>query len=117
MRERAELIAEIAKYESDISAAKNAIQEYPWDCDIELYILTRADILNVFERHLSEAITNEELRNWASFLECREDLGYEKGSEEVIDKVIFWLGNPEINYPINKELVTKLKNQVWENKT
>ena len=115
MNLRADLIAQIAKFQSDITSAKKEIQNYPWDCDNELYILTRSDILNVFERYLSGSIKTEELSSWADFLECRDDLGYEKGSEEIIDKIIFWLGNPDINYPINKELVLQLKEELTKN--
>jgi hypothetical protein len=109
MRDRAKLISEIARYESDVSDAKKEIQKYPWDCEEELYILTKSDVISVFERYLSDSITAEELEKWANFLECREDLGYEKGSEEFIDRVIFLLGNTEINYPITKSLIAELK--------
>jgi hypothetical protein len=115
MRERAELIKEIAVYESDVSAAMNEIQKHPWDCDSDLYTLTRADVLKVFERYLGDEINADELHVWASFLECREDIGFHADAEEILDKVIFWLANPEINYTIDKGLIEKLKQSVWSN--
>jgi len=116
MIERAELIREIARYEADVSSAMSKIQKYPWDCDSDLYTLTRVDVLKVLERYLGDEISSEELQGWASFLECREDIGYQVDAQEILDKVIFWLANPEINYTINKELVKNLKNQVWSNR-
>lgn len=115
MKRRADLIEEIAKYKSDITNAKNEIQKYPWDCENELYTLTRSDLLNIFERYLNNEITNDELFSWASFLECRDDLKYEEEAEAIIDKTIFWLANPEINYPINKQLIARLKKELLAN--
>jgi hypothetical protein len=117
MKSRFELIREIAQFRKDIRKAKAEIQKYPWDCDEELYVLKRSDVLKVFERYLSGEISEDELIGWASFLECRDDLGYEKGWEDILDKVIFWIGNPEINFPVNVELVEKLRKQISANET
>jgi hypothetical protein len=116
MNSRTNLIKKISKFEVDIEPFKAELNGLPYDCDEALYLLTRADVLKVFERYLSDEITTKELSGWANYLECREDFGYETSSEEVLDRVIFWLANPEINYPVNKSLVHKLKVQVWNNK-
>lgn len=116
MINRTNLIKKISKFEVDIEPLKDQLNSLPYDCDEPLYLLTRADVLKVLERYLSDEITTEELSGWANYLECREDFGYENSSEEVLDRVIFWLANPDINFTVNKILVNKLKAQVWNNR-
>lgn len=71
----------------------------------------------MFERYLSKEISDDELIGWASFLECRDDLGYEKEAENILDKVLFWIANPEINFPISLELIENLRKKIWKNET
>ena len=109
MKEREELIREIAQYGPEYEESKKAIQKYPWDCDEELYYLTRKDVSNIFERYLVGELESDDLVNWANFLEIRDDLGFESSAEKILDRIIFWLANPEINFDINTELVKNLK--------
>ena len=116
MKTRSALIKEIAQYGLEYHQSKLDIQEYPWDCESELYLLTKADVLSVFNRFLFNELTSEQLFHWATFLECRDDFGYEAKDENLLSEIIFLLGNPEINYPINEELITELQDRVWSSK-
>ena len=96
MRSRTELIRDIATYGPDYLVSRKEIRKYPWDCEEELYHLSRADVLSVLEKYLAKEIDEEQLCHWATFLECRDDLGYEAGAEEALGHVIFLLANPEL---------------------
>ena len=114
MTDRSVLIKEIAQLGANYIDYKKEIQEFPWDCDDELYFLTKADLLSVFSRFLSGELNSEELEKWADFLECRDDLGYELEFEDELREIIFLLANPIINYKIDDKLIKELTDKVRE---
>ena len=112
MIDRSALIKEIAQLGSNFCEYKREIQKYPWDCDVELYFLTKIDLLSIFTRFKSGELLNDDIENWANFLECRDDLGYEAEHEDDLREMVFLLANPEINYTIGLELISRLKDQI-----
>lgn len=112
MIDRSALIKEIAQLGSNFCECKSEIQKYPWDCDVELYFLNKADLLSIFSRFKSGELLNDDIENWANFLECRDDLGYEAEHEDDLREIVFLLANPEINYTIDLELINRLIDQI-----
>ncbi|WP_286235654.1 hypothetical protein [Thalassotalea sediminis] len=112
MTDRSELIKGIAQIGANYSDYKKEIQEYPWDCDSELYFLTKQDLLSVFSRFESGELDSDAIENWANFLECRDDLGYESDYEDELRDMIFLLANPVINYSIDVKLINELAEKI-----
>lgn len=113
MTDRSALIKEIAQIGANYCEYKREIQKYPWDCENELYLLTKTDVLSVFSRFLSGELSSDDLENWANFLECRDDLGFEAKYEDELSEIVFLIANPDINYSIDVELIHRLKDKVW----
>lgn len=112
MKNRAELLTQIARFQIEISSAIKEFQKYSWDCERDLYILTKSDLLRVFKKYLSNSITEKEINEWANFLECREDLGYENESGELLKQIIIDLANPDLSEPISKKLITNYEKKL-----
>ena len=113
MIDRSTLIKEIAQIGTNYCKYKKEILKYPWDCENELYLLTKADVLSVFSRFLSGELTSDDFESWANFLEYRDDLGFEVEHENELSEIVFLLANPVINYSIDAELIHRLKDKVW----
>ncbi|MCB0327893.1 MAG: hypothetical protein KDD52_09790 [Bdellovibrionales bacterium] len=112
MSERKNLIKNIARFEGEQGAQRIAIQKYEWDCEVPLYVMTRNDALRVLDKYLCNEITSEDLQAWASFLEQREDIAFEEEASVLLDKMVFLLANPEINFPISKELIEQIRLEI-----
>ena len=110
MRSRTELVKAIIADPTPSADILSELRAYGWDCDAELVQLTQADILNVLESFLSGEISAGEVRGWASRLERRDDVGCEGGGDGVVNEALFWLANPEINYPIDNALHQRIQN-------
>jgi len=117
MKIRSKLIKEIAQYGPSYNQAKIDIQKYPLDSDQDLYLLTREDVIDIFERYVDGKLTSDQIVDWANFLEGREDCGYEPSAENLLNEIIFLLANPDINYPVNAELINRLKSNLKEIET
>lgn len=113
---RQELIRKVVDYDGDPSLLFEEIRHFGWDCETELVTLTADHIHNVLRQYLDGIISARKVSEWANFIERREDIALEEEQIDVLNEIIFWLANPEINYPITEELThqitAKLNNNV-----
>lgn len=100
MRSRKSLVTEIIENPLPDPSVLIELQEYSWDCEHELVIVTKEHIYAVLTAFAKKLLTVQQVINWANRIECRDDIGYECGSEDVVNEAIFWLANPDLNYPI-----------------
>ena len=111
---RLKLVTKLIEYDGNPRQIVDELQVFCWDCDVELINLKPAHLNKVLDLYVSGKITSNDIYNWANFVELREDIGFEEDSEDIVQEAIFWLANPEINYPITlesaKEIKTKLNN-------
>ncbi len=112
MKDRSILIRELARLERPVIDVMTDLQNYDWNCDAELYVLTILDVRNVMKKYLDNEISASELSTWADKLEMREDLDYEDGRNKEIATLLFNLSSPEINQPITKENIQKLTDEI-----
>ncbi|HDZ8841273.1 hypothetical protein [Aeromonas dhakensis] len=110
MRSRTELLKEVISDPVPTAEILAELSSYGWDCETELVQLTQADILRVLESLTSGAVSAIQVCTWANRLEGRDDVGFEGGGEGVVNEALFWLANPEINYPIDNTLQQKIQN-------
>ena len=71
-----------------------------WDSDVAIATIDRQHILQILNRYLKGDLTAEEVERWADSLHVREDVGYERGFEELLREALFELGNPFLTLPI-----------------
>ena len=112
MKTRTQVLIDLVNLARPVEELRSELNEFEWNSKHELYTLTNARIAGVFERALNEEFPIEDLISWADGLEEREDLVYEEGYERDIAQILFLVSTPAINYPITKEFIRKLLNNL-----
>ena len=115
LRTRAELVEALIEHRENVGSLLRELRTYGWDSDDELVTLRTGHIISVLQAFQSGHLNAAQVREWANAIERREDIGMLSGHEEVLDEMVFWLANPEINYPIDSELATRVINNLERN--
>lgn len=89
----------LIRLEAPIADLKAEIALLSWDAD-PVITLTRRDIAKLLERFTSGEIGTAEVEEWANLVECREDIRYEPGHENVVLETVHDLVNPELSGPL-----------------
>ncbi len=96
----------------NVNSLVKALRAYPWDADAVLITLTRGHIRAALQIYLNHKLDAQQLEGWANAVECREDIDFEAGHENMLREVIFQLANPLLTIPITPQnarlLVAKL---------
>ena len=106
---RRELVSKLINYEGTPQKIVDNLRAFGWDSDQELVHIAPEHLHKVLDLYISGQISESDLVNWAGYLECRDDIGFDEKFEDVLRESIFWLANPEINFPITIELAKKIK--------
>jgi hypothetical protein len=115
MHRRSELLDKLARYEGPSAPVLEELRSMGWDWSGEpLLVLTKEHFLSVMDRYLADAISAEELEDWAESLEQREDVAFSLEAEGALDELLFCLANPSINLGISKESVRQLRERLLE---
>ncbi len=115
LRSRAELVEALIEHRESVGSLLGELRTYGWDSEDELITLRPRHILSVLHAFPSGRLNASHLREWANAIEQREDIGMLFGHQEVLDEMIFWLANPEINYSIDSELVARVISNLERN--
>ena len=97
MYPRTQYLRDLISLPSSLEEISERLRKYPWDCDGELVVMTGNDAARILERLKSRSISVELVAEWANLIECREDIGYESSSGELLIDIIFYFANLEIN--------------------
>ena len=68
----------------------------PWDSDVQLVVLTRHHVHALLAAYLEGRLDEDDCENWASALECRDDVGLEPGFERLLKEFLFEVATPEL---------------------
>ncbi|KPV93598.1 hypothetical protein AN214_04366 [Pseudoalteromonas sp. P1-9] len=86
---RLQALNEIINFGSNLELAAIRIHEFPFDTDEELITINRHHVEKVLKMFISGEISDEQVEQWANFIEGREDLNY-----DVFGNLIYILANP-----------------------
>jgi hypothetical protein len=92
---RQAILSSLIRFNAPVADLKAALATLSWDAD-PVITLTRQDIAAVLERFASREINAATVEEWANPVECREDIDFEAGHEEVVADAIYVLANPEL---------------------
>lgn len=109
--DRPALLSALIKFEMPLADLKAALAELPWEAE-PVATLTRADIAAVLQRFLDGRIDTDTLTDWAYLVECREDLRFEPGREDVIADALHDLTDQDLEDDLETvaaELLPRLK--------
>ena len=100
---RVEALIQIIKFGPNRDTAYMELLKLGYDSNVELYEVTKSDLAAVLKMYLSDNLSNDELEEWANFIECRDDLNY-----EAIEGYIYALANPYLDDEITIAKAAKM---------
>ena len=113
MSRHAEILQELARFETPTGPLLQELRSFGWDWDgAPLLVLRKADILRVIDRFLAGQISADQLQEWAESLEVREDVAFDDRDAEVLDDVFFRIATPMINEPLTHEVVQRMRDEI-----
>jgi hypothetical protein len=104
---RADLVKQLIRYDLPLAPTLAALQEYGWDCDERLATLDAASIRSVLQRYVSGSFTAADIEEWASAIECRDDID----TSDFRD-IIFELASPDITRQLSPSVAQDLLTQI-----
>ncbi len=115
LRTRAELVEALIENREQVGSLQGELRNYGWDTEDELVTLRPGHIISVLQAFQSGRLNSTQIKEWANAIERREDIGMLSSHKEVLEEMVFWLANPEINYTVDAELVTRIINSLDRN--
>ena len=97
--DRAAALAALVHMEGPVSAAVAKLQEFPWDSDIDLVVMTAMHFSHALRRYCLGEISASEIEDWANALESREDLGF---ASAALRELLHELANPLLTEPLTQ---------------
>ncbi|QDP22687.1 hypothetical protein [Bradyrhizobium cosmicum] len=93
---RESTLSSLIRLDAPIEQLKTKLGTLTWDGD-PVVTLLRSHIAAVLDRYSRGEIDASTVEEWANLVECREDIDFEAGFEELIQAAIFDLANPILN--------------------
>lgn len=84
------------------------LASYGHACDRSLAHVTKSHVFSVLKKLTEGSLSASQVTAWAGRLEGREDISFEFGEEGAVREAVFWLANPEINWPVDEQLCRKI---------
>lgn len=117
MNRRAEILQELVRFEKPTEPLLRELGSFGWDwSEAPLLVLKKEDLVRVVDRFLAGEIDAAQLQQWAENLEVREDVAFDEPEEALIDDVFFRLATPEINEPLTRQSVQRMKDELTRNR-
>ena len=93
---RETVLLSLIRFDAPIPKLRAELDSLTWDSD-PVVTLARRDIVAVLERFSAGEIDALTVEDWANLVECREDIDFEAGYEDVIYAAIHDLANPVLS--------------------
>lgn len=103
MTERKKVLESLLNFEKPINQIQADLKSFPWDSNVELVLLSKYHLINIFKGYLGGFITNNDMESWANIIEGRDDIGFESKNEQLLREVIHDLANPLLTQPLTEE--------------
>ncbi len=100
-QQRRDALVDLVELRVSPREAVAAVKQLPWDSDVELVLLSRANVRELLTRYLQRELSSDDLEAWANAVEGREDLGAVPGDEELLRAFVFETANPVLAEPIS----------------
>ena len=110
--DRIQTLRALIAYGLPIEPVLADLQSFGWDAPESLVTLNREDIIRILDRYLTGELTAEQVTDWANLLECREDIGFPEGDEDLLSETIFRLANPYLTDEVTLELGQSIRREL-----
>lgn len=113
MSRRAEILQELARFETPTEPLMVELRSLGWDwSEAPLLVLTKPDFLRIIDRFLEGQIRTSQLQEWAENLEVREDVAFDEKNKELLDDLLFRIATPEVNESLTRDVVQRMKEEI-----
>lgn len=109
---RKEALAKLFDFDNEFEQMKKELGQYDWDCDEELITITPLMVKTILMKVISDKIPFDRLEDWANFIECRDDIGFDGDSSTLIKEIITSLANPYLYGEISVEKIERWLEQL-----
>ena len=103
MNKRIKILNWLLNFDKPIEEINKMLSEFPWDSE-ELVILELDHFNKVLSSYLSKRISKEDVEQWASAIECRDDIGFFNDDNKTLLNLIHELANPYLTQPLTPDL-------------
>lgn len=94
--DRTKTLVDLIELRTPLSEVADALKAFPWDTDTIHATLSIKDALRVLDRLAKGELHASEVEFWADAIEGRDDIAYANEAEELLQRFIFELANPEL---------------------
>jgi hypothetical protein len=102
--DRAESLNQIITFGELREEAFTELVKFGYDNDkTKLFELSDEILGDVLAKYISGSISEDDLEEWANFIECRDDINFSK-----LEGYIYALANPEIMGDISKNKIAQM---------
>lgn len=108
MRDRTSLVLELISNPKTVNRVTQELAVFGWYCENCLAVVTKQNVLTILKQFECGEVSAAEVMGWANALGGRTDISFEFGPDGVVEESMYWLANPEINWPINVELCQRI---------
>lgn len=98
LSKRETLLTSLLSLDRNLTSIVCELNQLGWDSEEETVIIDRQHIVSILDRYLNRQLSACEVEEWANAIECREDIGYEKGFEIEVEEALQELANPVIKH-------------------
>jgi len=106
-------IRRLVALEGDYQRLARNAQEQLRACRMEqpttTVVLRLADVDHALQLYEEGLLSGEQLQEWAEILEMNDHVDYKPKAEEAVANLLFSLSSPEINEPVTRALVRRMR--------
>ena len=95
-----------------VGSAIARLGAFPWDSDVHLVVLTRHHVQAVLAAYLDGSLDEDDCESWAFALECRDDVGFEPGFEQLLKEFLFEVATPELEGRLSRAAADRWLSQL-----
>ncbi len=103
------LVALEGEYQNLARDAREQLRAWRMRQPTTVVVLGLADVDRALRLYEEGLLSGEQLQEWAEILEMNDHVEYERDAEEAVANLLFSLSSPEINEPITRALVGRMR--------
>jgi hypothetical protein len=103
------LIALEGEYQKLVKDARDQLWTLRMQQPATAVVVSLVDVDRALRLYEEGHLSGEQLQEWADILEMNDHVEYERDAEEAVANLLFSLSSPEINEPITRAVVQRMR--------
>jgi len=102
------IISDLLSLGRSLKEISSDLSKINWDYDGREIYLLRDHLIHVIQKYIDGALLSGDVEKWANLVECRDEIAMDPAHQEIIDRVLHELANPEITQELTYARAAKL---------